>query len=226
MIFVSAATGGPFAHLHAWDTSAFLWLNALHSPVGDLAARFASSPWLLAATHVVLLVALLRGRDWRQFVVLVSLLLLIVLADLAGAHLIKDLVQRPRPSWQPDLAPLIHLVDGRRGGTFGFISTHTAYAFAVATFALLYLRRRGLVALLFAWATAIAYSRIYLGLHFPGDVLGGAIWGTAVAFGVAHAMALVRVRSARQPGRPLLQPQTPADAHPAASAPATTLPSA
>ncbi|MFT3830580.1 MAG: phosphatase PAP2 family protein [Opitutaceae bacterium] len=185
MFPASAAPTGLLGSLHACDTAAFLRLNALHSPAWDLAARLVSSSWLLAALHLVLLAAIVRGRDWRRSIVLLSLLALVILADLAGAHLLKDLVQRPRPSWQPELASTIHLVDGVRGGVFGFVSTHTAYAFAIATFALLQVRRRSVVALLFLWAVAVGYSRVYLGLHYPGDVLGGAAWGALVAWAVA-----------------------------------------
>ena len=68
---------------------------------------------------------------------------------------------------------------------YGFSSTHTAYAFALATFAALAVRGRFLAVVIFAWAVVVGYSRVYMGLHFPGDVLGGAVWGALVAAGVS-----------------------------------------
>ncbi|HLP08257.1 MAG TPA: phosphatase PAP2 family protein [Opitutaceae bacterium] len=212
MFLASAEPTGLLAHLLSCDTAAFLQLNALHSPAWDPIVRFVSGPWLLALVHLVLLAALVRGRDWRRSVVLLSLLTLVILADLAGAHLIKDLVRRPRPSWVPELESMIHLVDGRRGGAFGFVSTHTAYAFAIAAFAALHVRRRRFVALVCTWAVAVGYSRIYLGLHYPGDVLGGAAWGALVAFAATRLPAGARAWLADSPQLPTFHP-APIGAH-------------
>ncbi|HLP01126.1 MAG TPA: phosphatase PAP2 family protein [Opitutaceae bacterium] len=208
MLLASAEPTGLLVSLHACDTAAFLRLNALHSPAADGVVRFVSGPWLLALVHLVLLAAIVRWRDWRRSIVLLSLLTLVILVDLAGAHAIKELVQRPRPSWLPELESTIHLVDGRRGGAFGFVSTHTAYAFAIAAFAFLHVRRRSVVALVFVWALAVGYSRIYLGLHYPGDVLGGAAWGALVAFAATRLPAGARTWLAQSPRLPAGAPSS------------------
>lgn len=194
-----AAAGDLLAHFIAWDRTAFLLLNGFHSPVGDVMMSLVSSAWVLVPVHLLLVFGLLRRPDWRARAGLVALLLACVLIDLGGAHLIKEFVQRPRPSHEADLASAIHLVDGRRGGAFSFVSTHATYAFTLAAFAATYLRRRRLTVLLFLWAALVGYSRIYLGLHFPGDVLGGAVWGAAVVLGVRWLVGRVQQITLERP---------------------------
>lgn len=176
-----AAADGFLGLLNSWDTSAFLLLNGLHSPFWDSLMRQASSPWVLVPVHLLLLVALFRRTGWRRGAALLGLLLLVIAIDLAGARAIKDTVQRVRPCNVADLATTIHFVGGRRSGAFSFVSTHTAYASALAAFALFSLRNRQLALGLAVWAAAVGYSRLYLGLHYPGDILGGAVWGVSAA---------------------------------------------
>ena len=179
-------TGGTLlSQLNAWDTDAFLFLNGMHSPGWDWAMQLVSSPWALVPIHLLLVWGIVHRPRWRECGLLAALALFIVLIDLSGAHAIKEFAQRLRPSWQADLSPVVHLVGGRRGGMYGFSSTHTAYAFALATFAALAVRGRFLAVVIFAWAVVVGYSRVYMGLHFPGDVLGGAVWGALVAAGVS-----------------------------------------
>jgi undecaprenyl-diphosphatase len=199
------------AYLADWDTAAFLLLNGLHSPLVDTVMRQVSSPWVLVPIHLLVLVVLLRRRSWRTRGTLLAVLLLVVAIDLAGAHLIKDLAQRPRPSQEESLAGVIHLLGGRRSGTYGFASTHTAYAFALATYAWLVLRRSRLTLLVFAWAALVGYSRIYIGLHYPGDVLAGAFWGATAAAAVCWAAVRLGRRSLAGPvsAAPRSQPAGP-----------------
>lgn len=202
MISPGAVGGGLFSQLNAWDTEAFLFLNGLHSPGWDGVMQLVSSPWVLVPVHLFLIWGIVHRPRWRECGVLAALVLFIVLIDLSGAHAIKELVQRVRPSWQADLSSVVHLVGGRRGGMYGFASTHTAYAFALATFAAMAVRGRFLAVVLFGWAVVVGYSRVYMGLHFPGDVLGGAVWGMSVAAGVSWVFS----RSLQWPERYPLAP--------------------
>ncbi len=215
MFALLAAADGLLAQLADWDTNAFLLLNGLHSPLADTIMRQVSSTWVLAPVHLLVLTAIFHRRGWRARGALLAVLLLVIAVDLAGAHLIKDLAQRPRPSQEESLAGVVHLLGGRRGSTFGFASTHTAYAFALAGYAGLLLRHRGLTRLVFAWALIVGYSRIYIGLHYPGDVLAGAAWGATVALGVWWFGVRLGQRSLARafsgPARPqLLDPAAPA----------------
>ena len=187
-----AAADGFLGLLDSWDTSAFLLLNGLHSPFWDSLMRQVSSPWVLVPVHLLLLAALFRSSGWRRSAALLGLLLLVIAIDLVGAREIKDAVQRVRPCNVADLASSIHFVGGRRSGAYSFVSTHTAYAFALAAFALFSLRQRRLALVLTLWAAAVGYSRLYVGLHYPGDILGGAVWGVSAA---ALAQGLVTLAS-------------------------------
>jgi undecaprenyl-diphosphatase len=95
----------------------------------------------------------------------------------------KPFFGRLRPSWEPTLEGMVHIVDGYRGGSFGFASSHAANTFATATFLVLLFRGKkpGMV-WLFIWCTLVSYTRIYLGVHYPLDILCGALVGAMLAF--------------------------------------------
>ena len=108
--------------------------------------------------------------------------LAIGLSDFVASSVFKPMVERLRPSHVPELEGVLHIVNGYRGGQFGFMSSHAANSFALATFFALCMRSRSLSTVLFIWATLNAYSRIYLGVHYPGDVICGAALGSFSAY--------------------------------------------
>lgn len=93
----------------------------------------------------------------------------------------KPIFERVRPSRDPALEGMVHIVNGYRGGLYGFASSHAANAFGVATFVYLMLPERKYFIWLFFWAALVSYTRIYLGVHYPGDILAGAIVGVLCA---------------------------------------------
>lgn len=101
------------------------------------------------------------------------------LSDQIASGLIKNSVKRLRPSHEPSLMPLIHLSKAGPGGMYGFVSSHSANAFGLLTFLFFLLpsKYKWLKIILFCWALLVSYSRIYNGVHYPSDVIGGAIVG-------------------------------------------------
>jgi undecaprenyl-diphosphatase len=169
--------------LKSIDTRAFLFVNGRHNDALDHFFYFLSEKWVWLPLYALLL--FLYAREYRQRlpVVLLVITLLIALSDQTASHLLKNTVMRLRPCHDEALAGRVHLVNGYCGGLYGFVSSHAANAFALATFfhGTLGERYRKLAIALFAWAFLIALSRVYLGVHYPGDVLGGAAVGTAYA---------------------------------------------
>lgn len=118
----------------------------------------------------------------RVVVVVLFVALLITLADQGSVHLFKNTFQRYRPCYNEDLKNLVHMV-GNCGGKFGFVSSHAANVFALATFLTLLLRKqiKYIYIVLFFWASLVSYSRIYVGRHYPADIIVGGLFGALIA---------------------------------------------
>lgn len=191
--------------LEAFDKSLLLWLNSFHAPFFDglMWAFSRTDTWLLFFT--ALLVTLMKGRDkCQQLLLILAIVLLIVFTDQVSAHVIKPYFQRLRPSHQPDIAHMVHLVRGYKGGLYGFVSSHAANTFGLATFLSLVFRRRMTIIMLFLWALLCSYSRIYLGVHFPGDILCGGILGVFVAFAIYRMLTHFKELTDTKPSQNLL----------------------
>lgn len=163
------------------DKSLFLFLNGFHSPFFDTVM------WVITSgkTWYVLYaaIAVWIGFRYKRYapVVIVFAALSVVLSDLASVHLFKEQFCRLRPSHNPEFDELVHLIDGYKGGTYGFISSHAANSFAIAVFTLLVLRRKWYTISILLWACLVSYSRIYVGVHYPADLAVGAIVGAGFA---------------------------------------------
>ena len=170
--------------LSTLDTSLTLAINSCHSPFFDNFFYIYTQTWVWIPAIVVLLVWMWRKWGIRSLYVVAGIALCILLSDQISSSLLKPLVARLRPTHNPEIADLIHTVNGYRGGRYGFVSSHAANAATFVTFTALVFRNRLYTILLSLWAFFTAYSRVYLGVHYVGDVLCGALIGVLGGMGV------------------------------------------
>lgn len=169
--------------LQQFDAGIFSAINGWH------AAYFDSFMWLVTkiATWIPMILMLLYllyfKKGWRKTVaVVLAIALVILIADQVSASIIKPLVERARPSHNESLQSTIHIVNGYRGGSFGFVSSHAANCFGIALLLAMIFKNRLFTWTMVVWATLMCYSRIYLGVHYPGDIVCGAILGFLAAW--------------------------------------------
>jgi len=125
---------------------------------------------------------LIYRYKWKVILILLLTALLITMSDQGSVHLFKEVFKRLRPCHNPEISHLVHIVRGHCGGQYGFVSSHAANSFAVASYSLLLIRNRYYTISIIFWALLVSYSRIYLGVHYPGDILGGAILGVVLGY--------------------------------------------
>jgi len=164
------------------DRNLFLFLNSHHNDQLDYAMAWLSDEYIWIPFYLALITLVIYYYRKDSWIILLALILLVTASDqLSG--LIKHTVCRYRPCHNSLLAGLVHTLKGC-GGLYGFVSSHAANTFALATFMTMLMKSRYEYAgwLLFAWAGAVSYSRIYLGVHYPADVLGGAFLGIVLGY--------------------------------------------
>jgi len=131
-----------------------------------------------AVFYLAIIVQIYRTYGWKNCLYLVvAIALVITCCDQMASGILKPTFQRFRPSRSPEISHLVHIVNGYTGGKYGFASSHAANVFGLASFVSLLFRNRKLSLFLFSWAVLVSYSRIYLGVHYPGDIIVGTAIG-------------------------------------------------
>ncbi len=173
--------------LKAIDTSILLFINGHHSPFFDQVMWIASDKFTWIPMYALFLWLLFGEHRQRFWLVLFTIVMMITVSD-QFCTLSKEYFMRLRPSNEPSLQHLIHIVNGYTGGSYGFYSSHASNSFAVAVFLAGMIRkgRKYFIPLAFAYALITSYSRMYLGVHYPGDVLTGAIAGCLIGWGMCR----------------------------------------
>lgn len=165
------------------DARLLLIVNGAHSPFFDSVMWCISGRWIWVPFYAVLAYLLFRCMSWkRASICLVTIGLIILAADQTCATLIRPEIGRLRPAnLNNPLSSFVHVVNGYRGGRYGFPSCHAANTFALAVFMSLVIRHKWFTVMMFSWAFIVSYSRMYLGVHYFGDLFCGATIGSLFA---------------------------------------------
>ena len=178
-----------------WDTDLFLFLNGIHNSFWDQIMFYISEKWVWIPLYILIIGVLIKLFKRNAIWVILTIIAVVGLNDFISVNLFKNVIMRLRPCHNPSLEGLVHIVNNHCGGQFGFYSSHASNHFGIATIVSLFLYKRinrYWIVGLFIWATIIAYSRIYLGVHYPGDVIAGALAGTLLAYGLFRLLLILK----------------------------------
>lgn len=175
------------------DRRLLLFLNGLNHPYLDNVMFYCTQTFFWLPLYLFLIYLIIKNYKKQAWYVLLGVAVTVTLANEITSSLMKPFFERLRPSQDPSLQGLVHLVNGYRGGLYGFASSHAANTFGTAVFVWLALKPfYKQIGWVFVWAAFMTYTRIYLGVHYPGDILVGGLVGTACGwFGYRLARWLI-----------------------------------
>jgi len=168
------------------DRQLLLDINGSDSLYLDRLVRTLTNGLTWIPLYLSLFYMVMKNNDnfRRLLLVLGGAGLCVLLAGTVDDAIVKPLVARWRPTHDPQIGILVDIVDGYRGGKYGFFSAHASNTMSIATFFCWLARSRRLSIALVIWSLVNCWTRMYLGVHFPGDILVGLIWGITVGTGV------------------------------------------
>jgi undecaprenyl-diphosphatase len=175
-----------FQQIIDFDKQLLLLLNGSESLFLDSMVVTLTTAWTWVPLYISLLIVVIKNSDsaLKILLTILSAGLCVLLAGTVDDTIVKPLVGRWRPTRDPEIGILVDIVDGYRGGDYGFFSAHAANTFSIAIFFCWLVRCRLLSIALVLWSLTNCWTRLYLGVHFPGDILVGLCWGALVGTGV------------------------------------------
>ncbi|MFH2142945.1 MAG: phosphatase PAP2 family protein [Bacteroidota bacterium] len=170
-----------FDSLEKLDQKLFLFLNGCHNNFFDVVMWWVSSIYVWIPIYALFIYLLIRRYKIQAVYLIILAVLIVIITDKLSVIILKNTIQRYRPTHNLEIGNLVHILNNYRGGLYGFVSSHAANGFAVACIMSMYIRKRIFVISVFLWAALVSYSRIYLGVHYFSDILCGGIFGITIA---------------------------------------------
>ena len=175
------------------DTRVFIYLNSLGSETFDVYWAFLTSQINWIPFFLLILYLVIKNHHWKTVLFIVLFVGLTVLITNETTDFFKESFERLRPNNEPFLEGKIRALKDPQ--SFSFISGHAANSTAVIIFIYLLFRKKyPWVCLFFIWPLIFGYSRIYLGVHYPSDILAGYVWGSLMGFSIYRFYSLVAAR--------------------------------
>lgn len=167
-----------------FDKQLLLWCNGSDSLFIDYMVTTLTNAKTWIPLYLALLYVVVKNNKSAKevFYIVAAAGLCVFLAGGLDDMIVKPLVARWRPTHDPEIGMLVDVVDGYRGGNYGFFSAHACNTFSIAVFFSLLMRFRPLVAAMILWSLTNCWTRLYLGVHYPGDITVGLIWGGIVGY--------------------------------------------
>ena len=163
-----------------------------------------SDKFIWIPLYLLFVYLMIRSYRWRAVIVLLFAGALVTMSDQISVHFFKEVFERLRPCHDPEIGHLVHLVKDKCGGRYSFVSSHATNHFAIAVFLALVLGKkyRFFTPLILFWAAIVAYSRVYLGVHYPADIVVGALVGAILGWVMGRLCLVILTGSAPHPLAP------------------------